>query len=208
MSEGITTYSVTYCDKPRQSCAKCEKVIPLRSLSAAEIYRKSKSEKKKLAKHTWYHFKCWTDRPFTKDQKRVKKVVDQGVGASLATVSNAELTEQPAKTAKEQSKKIEKDDNDEEEAKPKNKSATADKKESKANSGKKKKNVKVDLTAGLTGVQSRPNEKVTKLGKRKAEAHTPKKDIPEVKLSKADQLELESITQEIQNVLKKAKSKK
>lgn len=63
MSEqGITTYSVEYREKPGAKCAACSKSILAKSLAASEIYRKSKTEKKKFAKHTWYHFKCWTGK--------------------------------------------------------------------------------------------------------------------------------------------------
>ena len=60
--QGITTYSVEYREKPGAKCATCSKSILAKSLAASEIFRKSKTEKKKLAKHTWYHFKCWTGK--------------------------------------------------------------------------------------------------------------------------------------------------
>lgn len=58
-SEGIYTYCIEYAKTQQSKCDSCKKIIPNKSLRAAEIYRKSSKEKKNLARHTWYHFKCW-----------------------------------------------------------------------------------------------------------------------------------------------------
>lgn len=55
----ITTYCIEHAKTQQSKCAACEKTIPHKSLRVAEIYRKSKKVKKDLAKHTWYHFKCF-----------------------------------------------------------------------------------------------------------------------------------------------------
>lgn len=55
----ITTYCIEHAKTQQSKCAACEKTIPHKSLRVAEIFRKSKKVKKDLAKHTWYHFKCF-----------------------------------------------------------------------------------------------------------------------------------------------------
>jgi hypothetical protein len=55
----ITTYCIEHAKTQKSKCIACDKVIPHKSLRVGEIYRKNKKVKKNLAKHTWYHFKCW-----------------------------------------------------------------------------------------------------------------------------------------------------
>lgn len=55
----ITTYCIEHAKTQQSKCAACERVIPHKSLRVAEIFRKSKKVKKDLARHTWYHFKCF-----------------------------------------------------------------------------------------------------------------------------------------------------
>ena len=64
--EGITTYCIEYANVGKADCSSCNKVIPRHSLRAGEIFRKSKSEKKKSAKHSWYHITCWKGKNKTK----------------------------------------------------------------------------------------------------------------------------------------------
>ncbi|KAG0165165.1 hypothetical protein DFQ30_008879 [Apophysomyces sp. BC1015] len=66
--EGITTYCIEYA-KQFSNCEECDKPIPHKSLRAGSIFRKSKKEKKNLAKHTWWHFKCWKVKPVTTAEK-------------------------------------------------------------------------------------------------------------------------------------------
>ncbi|KAI7875590.1 hypothetical protein K492DRAFT_240209 [Lichtheimia hyalospora FSU 10163] len=198
--QGITTYSVEYRDKPAK-CAICSKSILAKSLAASEIFRKSKTEKKKLAKHTWYHFKCWTVPDLVtkipleqlrgypslveKDQRLVQQLIERGAGAKWEGSSEKEEDE-PVDTEKPAKKK------------------------------EKKRTKDADLTSGLTGVQVAPEKKVTKLAskaskKRKAESIEKKKsEAPkeEPSLGKKDQLELESIAKEIQDALQKSKKAK
>ncbi|KAJ8662462.1 hypothetical protein O0I10_002157 [Lichtheimia ornata] len=201
--QGITTYSVEYREKPGAKCASCSKSILAKSLAASEIFRKSKTEKKKFAKHTWYHFKCWTVPDMVtklpieqlrgypslveKDQRLVQQLIERGAGAKWEdSKEKEEDEEEPVDTEKPAKKK--------------------EKKRSKA----------ADLTFGLTGVQVAPVKNVTKLAsnagkKRKAESIEKKKnEAPkeEPSLGKKDQLELESIAKEIQDALKKSKKAK
>lgn len=55
----ITTHCIEHAKTQKSKCASCDKIIPHKSLRVGEIYRKNKKVKKDLAKHTWYHFKCW-----------------------------------------------------------------------------------------------------------------------------------------------------
>ncbi|EIE79380.1 hypothetical protein G6F46_004250 [Rhizopus delemar] len=208
-SEGIYTYCIEYAKTQQSKCDSCKKIIPNKSLRAAEIYRKSPKEKKNLARHTWYHFKCWkvptllTRIPIEqfrgyptlqdKDKARVQKVIKHGVGACWSDITKKE------KEAKEE---------EEGEVKPKKKEIDDD----------------VDMTESLTGVQEKKvnktkdnkkkdknlkaktdeKNKVNKKNKKPAAKEVAHKS-KEILLPKQDQLELESIAKEFKALKKSTK---
>ncbi|KAI9491468.1 hypothetical protein BDB00DRAFT_832326 [Zychaea mexicana] len=222
MSEegGITTFCIEYAKVDKADCTQCGKVIPRHSLRTGEIFRKSKSEKKKSAKHSWYHFRCWkvpeliVKLPIEqfrgypalkeKDQKKVQRVIEKGVGAVWSDVSEKPL---PPKDQTEID-----DDDAALEPVPKKQKEEAEK--NKKTTPKKRKQDHDDLTAQLTGVQQPPpsSKKSKKGGKHAASSSSSSsskndtKQLEEViTLAKDDQLELESIAKEIQKLTKKKK---
>ncbi|RUP44585.1 hypothetical protein BC936DRAFT_149260 [Jimgerdemannia flammicorona] len=74
----ITTYCVELAQTQRSFCDTCKKVIPNQSLRCGKIVRKDKKEKKILAKHTWYHFKCFQGE-------------QQDLGPSLAKTTSTKI---------------------------------------------------------------------------------------------------------------------
>ncbi|KAI9016558.1 hypothetical protein CLU79DRAFT_837611 [Phycomyces nitens] len=207
----IITYCVEYAETQLSVCKACNRVIPAKSLRVGELFRKNKKEKKKQAKYSWWHFKCWTVpkmltvlpieqfRGFPalakKDQERVERVIKHGEGASWKSVN--------VKVVKEG------EEEEVEEEKPKKKQKIS-----------KEADEDVDLTDILTGVQAKKPETKTKKAKdavngektkgekKKTEKATKKQakvEAPKVEeepkpvlLPKEDQLELESIANEIQ----------
>ncbi|KAI7884153.1 uncharacterized protein EV154DRAFT_545475 [Mucor mucedo] len=213
----ITSYCIEPAETQKSKCAACEKVIPHKSLRVAEIYRSSKKIKKDKARHTWFHFKCWkvpeylTRVPIEqfrgfkalneKDKARVQKVIKSGVGSSYAQLLEKA---KPVKTEEE----LEAD------------------KEEQAKKDKKKKeddeSMNMDMTEVLTGTQQKPAKKSSKKEKKSEEkpakkeekaALKPKTDksnkvtkkaikevvatkTKEIKLPKADLLELENFAKE------------
>ncbi|KAF1803718.1 hypothetical protein V8B55DRAFT_1507952 [Mucor lusitanicus] len=153
----ITTYCIEHAKTQQSKCAACEKTIPHKSLRVAEIFRKSKKVKKDLAKHTWYHFKCFKVPELLvrvpieqfrgypalndKDKARVQRVIQSGVGSSWADLMEKS---KPVKTEEE----LEAD------------------KEEQAKKDKKKKededSMDMDMTANLTGTQQKPKSKANK----------------------------------------------
>ncbi|KAI9244540.1 hypothetical protein BY458DRAFT_560979 [Sporodiniella umbellata] len=212
-SEGIYTYCIEYAQTQQSKCHNCKAIIPNKSLRAAEIYRKSAKEKKKQAKHTWYHFKCWAlpekllripldmikgySALQEKDKNRVQKLVKNGAGTTWKDVMKKE--------------KADRGEEEEEEEKPKKSKEIED---------------DVDMTENLTGVQQKkekkdkslpkksdekPKEKIAKKKDDKSKVTKNKKaavkeahKVKEVVLPHQDQNELESIAQEFQ-ALKKSK---
>ncbi|KAI8141241.1 hypothetical protein BJV82DRAFT_645424 [Fennellomyces sp. T-0311] len=184
--EGITTYCIEYAVLNKANCVACNKVIPRHALRAGEIFRKSKSEKKKSAKHSWYHFRCWKVPELVaklpieqfrgypslkeKDQNRVKRVIEKGVGATWSDVSEKPLPR--------------KDEQDEAEKTTTTMTTTEDK--------PKKRKRETDMTARLTGVQKQKKVKTKVV-----------EEEPKITLEKEDQLELESIAKEIRAFAKK-----
>lgn len=55
----VITYCVEYAQSQKSVCQKCNKVIPNKSLRFGRMERQSEKEKKKFAKFTWYHFRCF-----------------------------------------------------------------------------------------------------------------------------------------------------
>ncbi|KAL9542346.1 hypothetical protein MBANPS3_008658 [Mucor bainieri] len=178
----ITTYCIEHAKTQQSKCAACEKTIPHKSLRVAEIYRKSKKVKKDLAKHTWYHFKCFKVPELLvrvpieqfrgypalndKDKSRVQRVIQSGVGSSWADLMEKA---KPVKTEEE----LEAD------------------KEEQAKKDKKKKededSMNMDMTANLTGTQQKPTTK-SKANKKPVPAPAPsdkKASAPEQKSKKA-----------------------
>ncbi|GAN10310.1 hypothetical protein MAM1_0342d09848 [Mucor ambiguus] len=165
----ITTYCIEHAKTQQSKCAACEKTIPHKSLRVAEIYRKSKKVKKDLAKHTWYHFKCFKVPELLvrvpieqfrgypalneKDKSRVQRVIQSGVGSSWADLMEKA---KPVKTEEE----LEAD------------------KEEQAKKDKKKKededSMNMDMTANLTGTQQKPTAK-SKANKKPVPAPSEKK---------------------------------
>ncbi|KAI9265231.1 hypothetical protein BDA99DRAFT_437357 [Phascolomyces articulosus] len=206
---GITTYCIEYAKFGKADCSTCGKVIPHHSLRAGEIFRKSKSEKKKSAKHSWYHFNCWkvpelvTKLPIEqfrgypslkeKDQKRVQRVIEKGVGATWTDVSEKPL---PSKQDQEQDEALEQQVKGEEKKENDNKKSNPKNKKQETNKKRKRQD---DMTAQLTGV-TQP-KKTKKNNKKEKEQQQPEP----IKLAKEDQLELESLAKQIQAVTKKMK---
>ncbi|KAF9436142.1 hypothetical protein BGZ76_004737 [Entomortierella beljakovae] len=109
----VITYCVEYAESQKSTCLKCNKIIPNRSLRFGKMQRTSEKEKKKFAKHTWYHFKCFempevlTKIPIhlirgqvnllDKDKVRLEKVIKLGPGGSWN-----QIVEQHKKKAKEE----------------------------------------------------------------------------------------------------------
>ncbi|KAI7872793.1 hypothetical protein BDF14DRAFT_1872947 [Spinellus fusiger] len=210
-SGSIITYCVEYAETQLSVCKTCSKVIPAKSVRVGEISRKNKKEKKKQARHTWWHFRCWevphilTVIPIEqfrgylalneKDKARVLRIIKHGEGASLKSV-NAKLMNEKREREMEEG---------EEEEKPKKQKIS------------KEADEEVDITDVLTGVQPKQKKqkesKATKKDappqqqKPKAEKTAKKtaKKIPDPKqvlLPKEDQLALESLASEIQASLK------
>ncbi|KAL0079524.1 hypothetical protein F4703DRAFT_1875076 [Phycomyces blakesleeanus] len=212
----IITYCVEYAETQLSVCKSCNRVIPAKSLRVGELFRKNKKEKKKQAKYSWWHFKCWTVPKILtvlpieqfrgypalgkKDQERVERVIKHGEGASWKSVN-----EKVVKEGEEE---------EEEEEKPKKKQKIS-----------KEADEDVDLTDILTGVQAnnksadskaKKTKNAEKAGKtekavkgtktekpatkKKAKAEAPKveEEPKQVLLPKEDQLELENIANEIQ----------
>ncbi|KAG2218151.1 hypothetical protein INT45_007854 [Circinella minor] len=226
--EGITTYCIEYAIYGKAECASCNKVIQRHSLRAAEIFRKSKSEKKKSAKHSWYHITCWkvpelvTKLPIEqfrgyrslkeKDKKRIQQVIEKGVGATWNDVIEKPL---PSKEDNELLKQVADDDNN-------NNKNDNDKKDDKKNKKKdekkkRKRNDEQDMTAQLTGVtqplykkkknndnkEKNEQESLSKKKKNnKKDEEQKSKQIEEIKLDKQDQIELENLAKQIQAVTK------
>ncbi|KAI8388676.1 uncharacterized protein BYT42DRAFT_611690 [Radiomyces spectabilis] len=203
-SQPIITYCIEYAETQLSKCADCQKVIPRNSLRVGQVFRKNKSEKKRNAKHTWWHFKCWevpelvTKIPIEyfrgypsiqeKDQKRVQRVIKAGKGTSWMklTAKNKE-----AEKAAEQA---------EEGAEPADQNEQKKKKKSKA----KDEEIKdVDMTDALTGVQTskKPETEQKETAKKeKAPAKSPKSKV--VKAT-SEKKELKPKTNEKNKVTKK-----
>ncbi|KAK3810164.1 MAG: hypothetical protein J3Q66DRAFT_443711 [Benniella sp.] len=98
----VITYCVEYAQSQKSVCQKCNKVIPNKSLRFGRMERQSEKEKKKFAKHTWYHFRCFevpevlTKIPIhlirgqvdllDKDKLRLERVLKLGVGGSWSQI--------------------------------------------------------------------------------------------------------------------------
>ncbi|KAF9554677.1 hypothetical protein BGW38_009298 [Lunasporangiospora selenospora] len=98
----VITYCIEYAQSQKSTCQKCEKIIPNKSLRMGRMERQNEKEKKKFAKHTWYHFKCFempdvlTKIPahlirgqvdlLDKDKVRLEKVIKLGEGGSWSQI--------------------------------------------------------------------------------------------------------------------------
>ncbi|KAF9348625.1 hypothetical protein BGX34_002330 [Mortierella sp. NVP85] len=98
----VITYCVEYAQSQKSVCQKCNKVIPNKSLRFGRMERQSEKEKKKFAKYTWYHFRCFevpevlTKIPIhlirgqvdllDKDKLRLERVLKLGVGGSWSQI--------------------------------------------------------------------------------------------------------------------------
>ncbi|KAI8080736.1 uncharacterized protein B0P05DRAFT_539388 [Gilbertella persicaria] len=199
--KSIITHCIEHAKTQQSTCADCGKTIPHKSLRVAEIYRKNKKVKKDLAKHTWYHFKCWkvpeylTHVPIEqfrgyptlneKDKARVQKVIKQGTGASWKQLME---TSKPVKTEEE---------------------LEAEREEQKKKDEKKKEDQEtqdMDMTQVLTGTQQKSKskkknelkpktDKKNKADKKKVtKKETPK--AKEISLPKEDLAELQNFAKE------------
>ncbi|KAI8348149.1 hypothetical protein B0O80DRAFT_376148, partial [Mortierella sp. GBAus27b] len=98
----VITYCVEYAESQRSVCLSCNKIIPNKSLRMGRMERQSEKQKKKFAKFTWYHFKCFevpevlTRIPvhmirgqvnlLDKDKLRLERVLKMGVGGSWSQI--------------------------------------------------------------------------------------------------------------------------
>ncbi|CEG63180.1 hypothetical protein RMATCC62417_00367 [Rhizopus microsporus] len=216
-SEGIYTYCIEYAKTTQSRCAACKKGIPVKSLRAAEIFRKSPKEKKNLARHTWYHFKCFkvptllTQIPIEqfrgyptlkeKDKARVQKLIKHGKGATWAAIVEKEKAEEGEEEAVTKKKETI-DENIDITEKLTGIQEKTEKNKTEKNKTEEKKTEKKKVEKNGKKLKAKTEEK-NKVNKKKKPAttevaHKPKKVV----LPTEDQIELETIAKEFQALKK------
>ncbi|KAG1226606.1 hypothetical protein G6F68_006464 [Rhizopus microsporus] len=217
-SEGIYTYCIEYAKTTQSRCAACKKGISIKSLRAAEIFRKSPKEKKNLAKHTWYHFKCFkvptllTQIPIEqfrgypslkeKDKARVQKLIKHGKGATWTAIVEKEKAEEGEEEAVTKKKETI-DENIDITEKLTGIQEKTEKNKTEKNKTEKNKTEKKKVEKKSDKKLKAKTEEKNKVNKKKKPAttevvHKPKKVV----LPTEDQIELESIAKEFQALRK------